>query len=107
MSGRDSSTRMIQRLPENFDKEGIETIKNLAKRLEAYAIHLEDERNKDALKLNKKNEDLVACESALEKSKNEVKSINELNIKLDSDKEVLKQKYNKSKDALNEKMKSY
>ena len=35
MSGRDSSTRMIQRLPENFDKEGIETIKNLAKRLEA------------------------------------------------------------------------
>ena len=104
MSGKDTNVRMVERLPENFEKEGLEVVKNLARRLEAYVIHLENERVKDAGKLNKKySDDLTSCEIAFEKSKAEVKNLMETNEKLDSEKERSLQKYNLIKISLEDK----
>ncbi|CAF1028855.1 unnamed protein product, partial [Brachionus calyciflorus] len=103
MSGKDTNVRMVERLPENFEKEGLEVVKNLARRLEAYVIHLENERVKDAGKLNKYSDDLTSCEIAFEKSKAEVKNLMETNEKLDSEKERSLQKYNLIKISLEDK----
>ena len=103
MSGKDTNVRMIERLPENFEKEGLEVVKNLARRLEAYVIHLENERVKDAGKLKKYSDDLTSCEIAFEKSKAEVKNLMETNEKLDSEKERSLQKYNLIKISLEDK----
>ncbi|RNA39031.1 hypothetical protein BpHYR1_023658, partial [Brachionus plicatilis] len=58
-------------MEDNFDKEGLESVKNLARRIEAYALHLELERKNDALKLNKLKEDLYNCEKGYNKLKSQ------------------------------------
>ncbi|RNA33825.1 hypothetical protein BpHYR1_026368 [Brachionus plicatilis] len=81
--------RILERLPDNFDYEGLESVKKLARRFEAYAIHLELERKNDALKLNRLKDDLYNCEIGYKKLKSQNAEISKINERFDSEKEQL------------------
>ena len=60
----------------------LETVKNFAKRIESYAIHLELERKNDAFKINKLKDDLYSCEMSYKKLKSQNDETSKINERL-------------------------